>query len=129
MKAELAKTFRFDAAHSLPNAPPGHKCAQPHGHSYRVDVHVAGHLRKAGVSMQTLRKVYANLQRRYEQGHAFAVMRFKTGKPGYGGLCGSAVGVRGLENNVLAAPSMLRSRRAWARPNARDCAHMSTPSP
>ena len=42
MKAELARTFRFEAAHSLPNVPAGHKCGSPHGHSYRVDVHVAG---------------------------------------------------------------------------------------
>ena len=42
MKAELVKTFRFDAAHSLPNVPPDHKCAGAHGHSYRVDVHVEG---------------------------------------------------------------------------------------
>jgi len=42
MKAELIKTFRFDAAHALPNVPAGHKCASPHGHSYRVDVHVTG---------------------------------------------------------------------------------------
>lgn len=42
MKAELIKQFRFDAAHSLPNVPPGHKCGGPHGHSYRVDVHIVG---------------------------------------------------------------------------------------
>ena len=36
------KTFRFDAAHSLPNVPPEHKCSRLHGHSYRVDIHVAG---------------------------------------------------------------------------------------
>lgn len=42
MKAELVTTFRFDAAHALPNVPAGHKCAALHGHSYRVDVHVAG---------------------------------------------------------------------------------------
>lgn len=42
MEAELVKTFRFDAAHALPNVPAGHKCASPHGHSYRVDVHVTG---------------------------------------------------------------------------------------
>jgi len=39
---ELVKTFRFEAAHSLPNAPDGHKCRRVHGHSYRVDVHVTG---------------------------------------------------------------------------------------
>jgi 6-pyruvoyltetrahydropterin/6-carboxytetrahydropterin synthase len=42
MKAELIKTFRFDAAHALPNVPAGHKCGSMHGHSYRVDVHVEG---------------------------------------------------------------------------------------
>ena len=42
MKAELIKTFRFEAAHSLPNAPEGHKCRRLHGHSYRADIHVVG---------------------------------------------------------------------------------------
>lgn len=42
MKAELVKTFRFEAAHTLRGAPAGHKCARLHGHSYRVDVHVRG---------------------------------------------------------------------------------------
>ena len=42
MKAELVKTFKFDAAHALPNVPAGHKCAALHGHGYRVDVHVQG---------------------------------------------------------------------------------------
>ena len=42
MEAELVQTFRFEAAHSLPNVPPGHKCGRLHGHSYRVDVHVRG---------------------------------------------------------------------------------------
>lgn len=42
MQAELVRTFDFDAAHSLPGAPEGHKCRRVHGHSYRVDVHVVG---------------------------------------------------------------------------------------
>ncbi len=42
MEAELVKTFRFEAAHKLPNAPEGHKCRRMHGHNYRVDVHVTG---------------------------------------------------------------------------------------
>ena len=42
MNAELSKTFRFEAGHRLPNVPAGHKCANPHGHSYRVTVTVAG---------------------------------------------------------------------------------------
>jgi 6-pyruvoyltetrahydropterin/6-carboxytetrahydropterin synthase len=42
MEAEVIKTFHFEAAHDLPNTPPGHKCRNLHGHSYRVDVHVTG---------------------------------------------------------------------------------------
>jgi 6-pyruvoyltetrahydropterin/6-carboxytetrahydropterin synthase len=42
VQAELVKTFRFDAAHSLPELPEGHKCRRLHGHGYRVDVHVTG---------------------------------------------------------------------------------------
>ena len=39
---ELFKEFGFEAAHRLPNVPPGHKCARLHGHSFRVAVHVEG---------------------------------------------------------------------------------------
>jgi len=30
--------LRFEAAHSLPKTPPGHKCRRLHGHSYRLEV-------------------------------------------------------------------------------------------
>ena len=43
---EIYKDFRFEAAHRLPNVPAGHKCARLHGHSFRVEVHVAGPLRE-----------------------------------------------------------------------------------
>ena len=39
---EIFKEFTFEAAHRLPNVPPGHKCARLHGHSFNVSVHVAG---------------------------------------------------------------------------------------
>ena len=39
---EIFKEFSFEAAHSLINLPPTHKCARLHGHSFRVRVHVAG---------------------------------------------------------------------------------------
>ena len=39
---EIFKSFSIEAAHRLPNVPLGHKCARLHGHSFRVDVHVAG---------------------------------------------------------------------------------------
>lgn len=40
MKACVSKTFRFEAAHHLPNH--DGKCREPHGHSYRVVVKCEG---------------------------------------------------------------------------------------
>ncbi|QOV89671.1 6-carboxytetrahydropterin synthase QueD [Humisphaera borealis] len=42
MRVRLSKTFRFEAAHSLPTFPDGHKCRRLHGHSFRFDVFVEG---------------------------------------------------------------------------------------
>jgi 6-pyruvoyltetrahydropterin/6-carboxytetrahydropterin synthase len=39
---QIFKEFSFEAAHRLPNVPPGHKCARIHGHSFRLEVHVRG---------------------------------------------------------------------------------------
>jgi len=39
---DIFKKFTFEAAHSLPNVPEGHKCARLHGHSYSVEVHISG---------------------------------------------------------------------------------------
>jgi 6-pyruvoyltetrahydropterin/6-carboxytetrahydropterin synthase len=39
---EIFKEFTFEAAHRLPNVPDGHKCSRLHGHSFRVEIHVAG---------------------------------------------------------------------------------------
>ncbi len=39
---EIFREFAFEAAHSLPAVPEGHKCRQVHGHSYRITVHVEG---------------------------------------------------------------------------------------
>lgn len=36
------RVFYIEAAHRLPNVPPGHKCARLHGHSFRVEIHVRG---------------------------------------------------------------------------------------
>ncbi len=42
MHVRLAKSFTFEAAHWLPCFPEGHKCRRLHGHSFRVDIVVAG---------------------------------------------------------------------------------------
>jgi 6-pyruvoyltetrahydropterin/6-carboxytetrahydropterin synthase len=42
MKMELRKTFQFEAAHLLPHLPEEHKCRRLHGHSFQVEVVVAG---------------------------------------------------------------------------------------
>jgi 6-pyruvoyltetrahydropterin/6-carboxytetrahydropterin synthase len=39
---EIFKVFHIDAAHRLPDVPSGHKCAQLHGHSFRIEVHIKG---------------------------------------------------------------------------------------
>lgn len=39
---EIFKEFSFEAAHRLPNVPEGHKCSRLHGHSFLLEVHVAG---------------------------------------------------------------------------------------
>lgn len=33
---KISKEFTFEAAHHLTKVPEGHKCRNPHGHSYRV---------------------------------------------------------------------------------------------
>ena len=39
---DVFKIFRIEAAHRLPNVPPGHKCARLHGHSFAIELHVGG---------------------------------------------------------------------------------------
>jgi len=44
MKFTVSKKFSFEAAHSLPHLPVGHKCRNLHGHSYVVEVFCTGPL-------------------------------------------------------------------------------------
>jgi 6-pyruvoyltetrahydropterin/6-carboxytetrahydropterin synthase len=44
VEMEIFKEFTFEAAHQLPNVPPGHKCARLHGHSFVAQVYVRGPL-------------------------------------------------------------------------------------
>ena len=39
---EIFREFTFEAAHRLIHLPEGHKCSRLHGHSYRIEVRVAG---------------------------------------------------------------------------------------
>lgn len=42
MKLELRKKFQFEAAHLLPHLPKAHKCRRLHGHSFEVEIAIAG---------------------------------------------------------------------------------------
>lgn len=44
----VSKDFSFEAAHSLPHLPVGHKCRNVHGHSYRFRVECTGPLDARG---------------------------------------------------------------------------------
>ncbi|MGC9952856.1 MAG: 6-carboxytetrahydropterin synthase QueD [Rhizomicrobium sp.] len=39
---KIVQAFNFEAAHSLPNVPPSHRCHRLHGHSYRVELKLEG---------------------------------------------------------------------------------------
>ena len=41
---KIFKEFSFEAAHLLPHVPSGHKCAQLHGHSFRLQLWVQGEI-------------------------------------------------------------------------------------
>ncbi|MFT5232100.1 MAG: 6-pyruvoyltetrahydropterin/6-carboxytetrahydropterin synthase [Candidatus Krumholzibacteriia bacterium] len=44
MNCRITKSFRFDAAHHLPEVPDGHKCGRLHGHTYIVKLGLEGPL-------------------------------------------------------------------------------------
>lgn len=44
MPVLITKKFRFEAAHFLPKMPEGHKCRRLHGHSFEIEVNVAGEI-------------------------------------------------------------------------------------
>jgi 6-pyruvoyltetrahydropterin/6-carboxytetrahydropterin synthase len=55
----ITKEFCFEAAHCLPHLPLGHKCREPHGHSYRVQMVLEAN----GLSDDGFVRDYANLDR------------------------------------------------------------------
>lgn len=40
----MSRTYTFEAAHRLPHVRRGHKCGRMHGHSYVIEVEVAGRI-------------------------------------------------------------------------------------
>lgn len=38
-QAHIWRRYRFEAAHQLPNVPPGHQCGRMHGHGFEVILH------------------------------------------------------------------------------------------
>ncbi len=40
-RAHIWRRYAFQAAHQLPNVPPGHKCGRMHGHGFEVILHIA----------------------------------------------------------------------------------------
>ncbi len=44
----IGRTYRFEAAHYLPLVPEGHRCRKLHGHNYRIEITVRGHLDARG---------------------------------------------------------------------------------
>ena len=44
MTCRITKSFRFDAAHHLPEVAPGHKCGRLHGHTYVVKLGLEGEM-------------------------------------------------------------------------------------
>ncbi len=63
----IFKTFTLEAAHRLPHVPPGHKCARLHGHSFRIDVHVAGELDPHTGWVMDFADIKSSFQPLYEQ--------------------------------------------------------------
>jgi len=38
----VGRAYTFQSSHLLPNVPPGHKCGRLHGHTYGLEVEIAG---------------------------------------------------------------------------------------
>ena len=49
MELTIEKTVTWEAAHSLPRMPAGHKCRRLHGHTYTLTAGVRGEVNKEGI--------------------------------------------------------------------------------
>ncbi|MBA3917771.1 MAG: 6-carboxytetrahydropterin synthase QueD [Gemmatimonas sp.] len=64
---EIYKRFTVEAAHRLPNVPPGHKCARLHGHSFGIELRVRGALHPELGWVQDFADIKAIFKPIYEQ--------------------------------------------------------------
>ncbi|MFC4726720.1 6-carboxytetrahydropterin synthase QueD [Coralloluteibacterium thermophilus] len=64
---DIFKIFTVEAAHRLPNVPPGHKCARLHGHSFRIEIHVSGEIDPATGWVMDFADVKAAFRPLYER--------------------------------------------------------------
>jgi len=62
--AHVWRRFRFQAAHQLPNVPPGHKCGRMHGHGFEVILHANQDLgsRDISIDYDFLEEIWAPFQ-------------------------------------------------------------------
>lgn len=69
MSTTIFKSFEIEAAHRLPHVPPDHKCARMHGHSFVIEVHVAGPVGEASgwvMDFADLKQAFAPLFERLD---------------------------------------------------------------
>ncbi|MCZ8206383.1 6-carboxytetrahydropterin synthase QueD [Gemmatimonas sp.] len=67
VSVELYKQFTVEAAHRLPNVPPGHKCARLHGHSFGIELRVSGPLDPALGWVMDFAEIKTAFQPLYDQ--------------------------------------------------------------
>ncbi len=63
----IFRLFTIEAAHRLPNVPPGHKCARLHGHSFRIELHLRGDVDEVSGWVMDFADVKAAFQPIYER--------------------------------------------------------------
>lgn len=65
-KAHVWRRFRFEAAHQLPNVPPGHQCGRMHGHGFEVILHCEQNIsgKQLGIDYDRLGELWSPI---YEQ--------------------------------------------------------------
>lgn len=68
-KAHLWRRYRFEAAHQLPNVPPGHQCGRMHGHGFEIILHAdrSNREHESDINYETLDRHWAPLQQQLDR--------------------------------------------------------------